>query len=603
MDFFSNVWESITGGVSDIANWVTDSIATSLDNFFGKLFYYVIKAMCYVLKVVYDLFEVFVGAQKVSYDGSKRYLLDVFFGNKSINNIYWAMALIGIAFVIAFTIFAVIKKTFDLDGKMPKSHGQILRSSLKSVLVIVLMSAIMSAVLNLSTVLTEQIDYIFRRADTLDQEDEMYFTDEQYSTMARVLNTIGNYSLNSSYNSRYNLNTCYNAIREDLLTLQEQGVFSFCYDESDGTTWQSMLSRIIKARDPRYEIAVDDKNTVGALVDVMDEIRRNKAFYPVDYIKREDVITTQDVPLDRIVFLTGTLDAAKNSVYNEAPSIEDACRAPFMTNAKSIYSFGDVSESFHTGVTGISYLIIGVMAWFTFKNLVLCVFNCIARIFNLLGLYIIAPPMIATAPLDDGAKFKQWISATIVQVFSIFGNLIPMRLILIFVPIVLSDKLRLCAGNTVLDYLAKSLLIIGAIEAAQRFSILFTGLLTGYGANASAGAADMRNMARATVGGMVGAGMVGAKVGGTAAVKVGGAALNGAATVTGLKTVGRGIGSAASKVGGALGGASDYMAEHGGAIGSIFHAIRHRGEGKKDPAASEAEAQKAKALPEKAKRK
>ena len=543
------MFEAIGNAIKEAFSFIGDAIVTALNNFFGKVFYFLCKLMCYLVKLSFNFFNVFSGQAKVEYDGADEYLMNVFFGNKGISNIYWGMALIGLAFIIFFTIFAVIKKSFDLEDKQQRSLGGILGAAAKSALTILLLSAVMTATVNLSNVLITTVSDIFDRAETLDQEEEMYFTDEQYATMARVLNTIGNYSLNTSYNSRYNLNSCYNAIRQDLLTLQEQGVFSFYYNEErDGVSWQSMLSRLVRVRDPRFDIRLDDPNSVMELVDIMNEIKVNKSFYPITYIKREYVLKTS-ASLDRVVFLSGTLDAARNSMYNEDPSISDSCRAPFMSGDLDIYSFSDVNESFDTSVTGMSYLLIGIMAWFTFKNLTLCLFNCIGRIFNLIGLYIIAPPVIATSPLDEGAKFKQWISATVVQIFNIFGNIIPMRLVIMFVPIVLSDHFTLFPNSGVMNFLAKALLIIGGLEASQTFSGIITGILTDSAASASAAAGDKKALAGAAVG------AVGGVIGG----------------VTGINTLKRklaesknGANGDQSGQGGAPGGADPAMGGGGG---------------------------------------
>ena len=71
----------------------------------------------------------------------------------------------------------------------------------------------------------QQINYMFSNSENLDIPVTIVYTDEQYAAMGRALNTIGNYSLVPAYSSRYNLNTCYNEIRQDLLYLQQQGVF------------------------------------------------------------------------------------------------------------------------------------------------------------------------------------------------------------------------------------------------------------------------------------------------------------------------------------------------------------------------------------------
>lgn len=498
-----DIIDSIVGGLDSAVDWIGNAISSSISDFFGKLCYYVASALCSLVKLVYEFFSVFAGIKKVEYDGQNSYLINIFFGNRKITNIYWGMALIGIVFVVAFLVVAVIRKMYDINDKNQRSMGAILLSGAKSVLIILLLSAAMSAVLNLTNLLVDRVSMMFDQADSLNLEERIDFTDEQYATMSRIMNTIGNYSLNASYNSRFNLSSCYNEIRADLHSLQEDGIFEYYYSEKDGITWQSALQRLVRASNPSFEMKIDDSNdATKVILEIMETLKTNASFYPVAYVDRAEIgVSSEAAPLDRVIFLSGTLNAAKNAEFNKNPSLTDALRGPFYygaesdKNSPSIYDIDDVSSAFNIGLSGISYLLIGLMAVITLKNLVVCIFNCIARIFNLLGLYLIAPPLIATAPLDDGEKFKQWMTSAVVQTFGIFGCIIPMRLVLLFVPMIFDPKLMLFPSSVVTDTLAKALLVLGSIEAANRFGSIFTGILANNAGYEAVRAGDMRDYA------------------------------------------------------------------------------------------------------------
>ncbi len=543
--------DGLLGGIDNIVGWIGDAIGNALGNFFGKILYYIVTAICSIVKVMYNFFTVFSGQRMVSYDGKQQYLINIFFGNPQVNNLYWGMAVIAMVFIIALTIIAVIRKSMDMQGKQQQSLGAILMNAFKSFLIILLLSAVMSAVINLTNVLVDRVTFLFNHAATLGDEKEMDFTDEQYATMARIYNTIGNYSLNTAYSSRYNLNNCYNEIRPDLLKLQEEGVFSFYYDDENGEnkTWQSELQKLVQQQDPAYEIAIDDRTAIDTiLLDIMKTLRTNKNFYPVSHIERGFVEgDEEDVSLDRVIFLLGTLGAAKNSRYNQQPSITDSLRGPFYYGEKSIYSYSDFSEAFEVDMGHMSYIMIGLLAFFTIKNLATCIFNCIGRIFTLLGLYIIAPPIAAVTPLDNGEKFKQWTTSTVVQMFSIFGCIIPMRLVIMFVPMVMDSRLELFDSLT-MNLMGKGLLIVGAVEAANRFSSIVTGILANNAGYEAVRAGDMSGFAQKTFG----------KVGRAATAAVGAAA-----NATG-------VGAAGRFIGGKLSDAWNYTSKKGGLVlGSI----------------------------------
>ena len=111
-----DIIDSIVGGLDSAVDWIGNAISSSISDFFGKLCYYVASALCSLVKLVYEFFSVFAGIKKVEYDGQNSYLINIFFGNRKITNIYWGMALIGIVFVFAFLLIAVIRKMFDADG-------------------------------------------------------------------------------------------------------------------------------------------------------------------------------------------------------------------------------------------------------------------------------------------------------------------------------------------------------------------------------------------------------------------------------------------------------------------------------------------------------
>ena len=219
-----------------------------------RLFYYLERVLCWIIDLLYQMFEVFAGITRVKYDGAPKYLINIFFSNRAVSNIYWGMALIGIVLCFGFVIAAVVKKMFDASGKVQQSLGQIIFGGIRSIVVILGMTAIMNVVLNGTAVLMQQINYLFQDPYNLHLPVERSFTGEEYATMGRILCTIGNYSVVESKNNRYNMNLCYNDIRQDMYLLQQQGVFEYSYYDKDryGNTvesWQSILGQIASSCD------------------------------------------------------------------------------------------------------------------------------------------------------------------------------------------------------------------------------------------------------------------------------------------------------------------------------------------------------------------
>ena len=417
-----------------ISDWMGSTFSSLLEGILNatlfKLFYHIEAALCRIIGILTELFEVFAGLEQASYDGKSNYLINIFFSNKAISNIYWAMALIGIALTFGFTIWAVIKKMFDGSGKHQESQGQILTSGLRSIFLILGLTLIMTVVINGTNILMQQIDYIFNNAYHLDQPEERTFTGEEYAAMGRVLVTIGNHSLVSAKNNRYNLNVCYNTIKDDLALLQRQGVFDYSYYKTDDKgneveTWQSVLAQIAKAGNLNRDVKVDiyNEDVANSILHAMEYLESNGVITPEEKVSRT-WSSDEKVHLDRMIFLMGTLHAAKNPAYNESPSLDDALRGPYLYNkSRSIYNMNHVNEDFDIGFP-TEYIVVLIAAVALIFDLLTIILNCIARIFNLLFLYIIAPPVIAASPLDNGGKFKQWTTAFLVQALSVFGTVI-----------------------------------------------------------------------------------------------------------------------------------------------------------------------------------
>ena len=259
--FFDDVGDFFSGLPDLIGDALKDAFQYVLENVFYRFFYLIVAGLCKLVGYLDDLFKIFSGQYTVKYDGEPTHLLDFFFNNHTISNIYWGFALMGVVLAFAAAMIAMARKMFDGREKDQRSIGGILGSLGKSLLLILTMNVIMAVLLTFTNLLMTQITFIFDNAEVLDQKDSITFTEEQYAAMGRVLNTIANYSLSESATSTYNINSCFNEIRADMYYLQKQGVFDFYYEtKRDGQkidTWQSVLQDIAHSANLRKDLYVD----------------------------------------------------------------------------------------------------------------------------------------------------------------------------------------------------------------------------------------------------------------------------------------------------------------------------------------------------------
>ncbi len=519
-------------------------IIGDLEDWFFGLFFLLDCAVLKLLNGIYNCFGVFVGLTKVKVDGtSYKYLIDVFFGNSTIAIVYKGMALIGIALAFAFAILNVVRKIFDTNDKVKTTLGGIVGNLIKSIVLILLMNAIIIGVLNCTNVLMQQITYLFDHADEINEniKNNKTFKPEEYAAMARVLDKIGNYSLNPSRDSRYNINSCYNDIRRDMLILQDRRVFEFSYEDytingsnvvyADYTTptWQYVLAKIAKAHDLSEEQPIDeyDENIYNAISEAMVIIETMDNFKPLEKYSNPRVSlkgSDNSLRIDTIVFLAGTMDCAHNDYYNRNAGMYDAIRADYMNGSKSVYSYDTVKGDFDVYNMGCHFLII-IVGLILIQEFLKIAMNCVSRIFNMVLLYLAFPPFAATMAFDDGAKVKQWTVAFVVQSFSVLGTVISIRLLLLFVPIVFNSNLELFE-TSIYNMTAKIIFLIAVSYTIEKAGNIITGILADQAGfqSVTAGSAGSA-AAKSTIGSAVSLGRKGAgiasKYGGKAASMAG----------------------------------------------------------------------------------
>ena len=507
----------------------------------ARLFFQCEALLGRLLDLLYEVFEVFAGISPVAFKGTKGPLLSAFFNNDVVSTIYWGMAAIGIAMTFGFAIAAVIKKGFDSTGeKVKATYGMIIGNVLKALLLILLMTAIVSATITATSLLMQQIDYLFDNADEINDPNEIYFDNSDYATMFRIVDTIGNYSLNASYNTRFNINSCFNAIRMDMQLLDNHRVFNYTYDVNDEAknSWQAALLEIYNAGDIYQDQPLDKYNAglTAAITNCVERIQKDASFKPLSYYYRGYTHAGNNSLLGRTVMIASSFSAANNKKYNENPSINDNIRGPFYAGRKDIYDLDTVEKSFDVSFDTWNHLVAIFVNLLLLMEFLKILVNCTARIFNVMLLYVTAPGFISVMPLDDGGKMKQWTTAFVIQSLSIFGTVIAVRLMIVFIPIILSADLVLFE-NAYKNIMAKIVLIIGICMTSQKASGMISGILADNAGYQSIIAGDVGSGVVAKGLSLGGRGLKGALSLGKGIAKGVGKVGKGLATATGLSTL------------------------------------------------------------------
>ncbi len=443
-----------------------------------RLLYKLLVAFLRLVDLVESFFDVFAGTSKVFYKGEPNFLINIFFGHDAVTNAFWAMALIAIVIAFGAAIFQLARKVMDFTESVKQTVGQIISNFFRSLFIIICLNALAVAAVNITNVLLDRINYALENAAILRQvEEDKEFTDEEYATMARVLATVGNYSVNPSANSRYNINSCFNAIRPDLLSLDAAGVFDYDYplDANGHYTWQGALQMLAISANLNEDLNLSTyyEEVASSFEIVSNEISNYPNFAPV-----QTAHYTQPSAMDTdvLIFLISGMEAAENSKYNNG-SLDDPLRRGYLTGQKDYRDLTAVRKDFD--IWEMDYLV-GYIASIVFVIIMcICIFTFIVRMFNILLLYITGPLFAGTIPLDDGGKWQAWVQSFSIQLFSGFGMVVAMRLYLIIIPIVMSSDLVFFADSNVLNNMARLLMVLGGAWAVLHSGNVITGILSG----------------------------------------------------------------------------------------------------------------------------
>ena len=452
---------------------------------FDWVFVLLCRLMQGLLKLVdfmESFFDIFAGTSKVMYKDSGDFLINIFFGHDAVTNAFWAMALIAIVMAFGFCIVGMARKAADVTDSVKQSTGQIFSNFIRCLIIILLLNTISVAAINITNVLLDRINFALENAAILNRDDEeKNFSDAEYAAMARVLATVANYSVNPSADSRYNVNSCFNAIRNDLLALHVNGFFDYDYgmDENGHHTWQSALALLATSSDLTADLKLDTyySDVTYAVQTVSREISTYKDFAPVQAARMD---TDSVIETDVLIFLIAGMEAAQNGMYNNG-SYDDALRRGYVTGEKDYMNLTQVRRDFD--IWEMDYLVAYISSVVFIVIMAICIFTFIVRMFNLMLLYLVAPLFASSMPIDDGGKWQSWTQAFVIQLFSGFGSVIAMRLYLIIIPLALSSDLVYFpgdgAGFAVLNRMAQLLMVLGGAWAVLQASAVITGILAG----------------------------------------------------------------------------------------------------------------------------
>lgn len=421
----------------------------------------------------------------------------------ALNTVFWSMIIFGVIVLFVMTIITIIKAHYNYDAKKSQP-SYIIKTALKSIATMAIIPIMVLFGMYLSAALFQALDSI----TTVASSDEIseYYEQEAIDQLASA--TVGKGKTYSSY---------------DLFGEKEW---------SNTSTFSGMLFNICahdasRVRYGAYTVGSGEWDTAGL-------------FYLNDYgsMSEEDVKEKVAQQID-FAFENSLTFASSHTIQLTGSESKSAIASSLTFGPSAVYAAGLVKVShfskFNVGLVWYYYNLWAFNFIIAFGAIAMClsllanmVFGMMMRMFILVVLFIVYPPIVGITPLDDGNAVKSWRSNFMSQAISAYTSVVSMNLFFMVLPLMRSISFF---NNTFLDGLVSMILIIAGLTMVKKFIQMVSGFV---------GAKDIDEMGQ-------GVRKDGAKAvaqGTTAAVKMAGASIGAARTINQVR---KGISSAVKR--------------------------------------------------------
>lgn len=120
----------------------------------------------------------------------------------------------------------------------------------------------------------------------------------------------------------------------------------------------------------------------------------------------------------------------------------------------------------------LSFAILVTMGVF-FLNIVI---GLMKRLFEVIGLFLVSPPVVALMPLDDGSAFGKWKGKFIAKMIGAYGAVVGMNIVFLLMPYIYQIKFF---NITFVDWLIQSLFAIVGLITVKSFVALLNEMVGG----------------------------------------------------------------------------------------------------------------------------
>ena len=481
---------------------------------FPKIVYLLTMSILGVIDLVQLLFRKLAGLDCYYVDGNAQtgdliydFIRGILFGEYPIlSNVFLGILILGFILLFLSTIVAIIRNEYTTE-KADNTKGKIIGKAFKSVIYFAIVPVVVLFGVYLANIVLVAVDsattYNVNYGNTLDKTKlQAVDVSSQSFGVSTPQKTYITYSL-------FGLN-------------DEFGV------PIAGTTTTTFSGTIFKA-------AAYGANRVRTTMNVADEtqnfgllLKTNQAtnfngLFSDPSGNLENIAVKIDIAFaDNVVFAQSVqqqLDYSSAYADLNNPTGID----PFAADRTTVYT---VADKFDVGLVWyyydlwqFNYIIALGAAIIMVTIFINIIFGLMKRIIEMIGLFLMAPPLIALMPLDNEKAYNSWRGSFIKKALMAYGAVGGMNVILLLLP----ELQRITFFNiTQLDWIVNTLLVLVALLAVKDFIEVVSGFAGGENANKEGESVGKNAGEIAAKGAMLTASAIGVATGvGGAAVRAG----------------------------------------------------------------------------------
>lgn len=310
----------------------------------------------------------------------------------SLSTVFWSMVIFGCILLVLTTIISIIKSQYNYDAK--KSNPMtIIGSSIKTLLLM--------AIIPLTTIFGVYLsNVLLRTADTITSP----------ASSAQIVDVFKNSS--GDYSTVFEKGTTSNG---------QTSYTSYDFFGSSAYTTTSTFSGIM------FKVSARDSNRVryGSYTPTKESTMGNKDFNFADFgiftSQAEDESLRREEVADMIDYAFANCLTLQNKKQNASLRGKEsvALISSFTYLESAVWYFGLINvkcfSKYNVGLVWYYYNLWSFNFFLGYAGMIACltifgsvVFGLMARLFRLLALFLVFPPLVGIGPLDGNSAVKKW---------------------------------------------------------------------------------------------------------------------------------------------------------------------------------------------------